>query len=64
MRASRLGGMPKLTTLLATFVLGLGLFVLFAFTFVGLVGEAIILVSVIGVIAHVVSTGYRRCRHR
>jgi hypothetical protein len=60
----KLGSVPRLTTLLATFVVGVALFVLFAFTFVGLVGETIIVASLLGFIARTASAGHCRRQHR
>jgi hypothetical protein len=56
--------MPRLSALLAMLGVGLALFVLFTFTVVGLVGEAIVLLSVLGLIARLFSAARRRRGHR
>lgn len=61
---SRLEPMPRLSALLAMLGVGLALFVLFAFTVVGLVGEAIVLISVLGLITRLFSAVRRWRGHR
>jgi hypothetical protein len=50
----------KTRTLLVALVLGAAAFVLFAFTIVGLVGEAIILVSLIGLLLRALAARHTR----
>jgi hypothetical protein len=41
---------PSARSLLISFVIGVALFVLFAFTLIGLVGEAVVLLAAVGLL--------------
>lgn len=55
--------MPKTRTLLVALVAGVAVFVLFAFTIVGLVGEALVVLSITGLLLRMVVAAARHARH-
>ncbi len=55
--------MPKARTLLIALALGAAGFVLFAFTVVGLVGEAVVALSIMGLLLRALAAGARHLRH-
>jgi len=55
--------MPKTRTLLVALVAGVAVFVLFAFTIVGLVGEALVVLSITGLLLGMVVAAARHARH-
>ncbi len=55
--------MPKTRTLLVALVVGAAFFVLFAFTIVGLAGEAVVLLSIMGLLLRALAVAARHARH-
>ena len=55
--------MPMTRTLLVALAVGAAVFVLFAFTIVGLVGEAVVLLSIIGLLLRAFAAAARHTRH-
>ncbi len=55
--------MPTTRTLVLALVVGAAVFVLFAFTVVGLVGEAIVLLSIVGLLLRALAAAAGRIRH-
>ena len=60
---SNVSVMPTTRTLLLTLVVGAAFFVLFAFTVVGLVGEAIVLLSIVGLLLRALAAAAGRIPH-
>ncbi len=54
--------MPRTWTLLVTVVLGCALFVLFAFTLIGLIGEAMVDLALLGLVARALTGAAHRLR--
>ena len=55
--------MPTTPMLLLALVAGAALFVLFAFTIVGLIGEAVVVLSLLGLSLRAVAAAARHIRH-
>jgi hypothetical protein len=55
--------MPKTRTLLVALVVGAAVFVLFAFTIAGLVGEAVVVLSLMGLLLRALAAAARHARH-
>ena len=60
---SNVVAMPKTRTLLVALVVGAALFVLFAFTIVGVVGEAVVLLAIMGLLLRALAGAARHARH-
>jgi hypothetical protein len=54
---------PRTRTLFFALVVGAAIFVLFAFTIVGLIGEALVVLSVPALLLRAAAVGVRQTRH-